>query len=42
MYHFDFNFVWLYLIDTAISVCEGSFSWERESAPLLKKYVATK
>ncbi len=27
-----------YLLGSAVSVCDGSFAWEREAEPLLKKY----
>ena len=29
-------------LDTAVSICDGSFSWEKDSEPLLKKYVASR
>lgn len=29
----------VHLLDSAVSVCDGSFAWERDAEPLLKKYI---
>lgn len=29
----------LHLSDSAVSICDASFAWERNAEPLLKKYV---
>lgn len=30
----------IHLLETAVSICDGSFAWEKEAEPLLKKYVS--
>lgn len=32
-------FLSVYLLESAISVSDGVFAWERDAEPLLKKYV---
>lgn len=31
--------VCVHFLDTAVSVCDGSFAWEKDAKPLLKEYV---
>lgn len=31
--------LFFHLLDSAVSICDGSFAWDKEAEPLLKKYV---
>lgn len=37
VYHYPSS-SFFHLLDSAVSVCDGSFAWDKEAEPLLKKY----
>lgn len=36
----NFSICFLYLLDSAVTISDGSFAWEKNAEPFLKKYAS--